>query len=482
MSKQDANLDAFRTISYSKNPLICSANASLQDAAIRMQERNVGSILVTENDRIKGILTDTDLRRAAAIGVTPKTTPVSDFMIGPVITGEPEISTIRTMHLMLQTGISHLVITKDGSEDGELLGIVSQRDLLTQRGENPEGILLGIAQAETLNQVSALLLKTNALIRHYLKIDLNFRHLSEIRTLINDAVTAKLIYWAIQKHPLPTGVTLSWLAVGSMGRGEQVFPTDQDNAMVFSDVAVPHLEETRGTLLSIAESVNRDLASLGFEYCPANMMAKNPEYCLSLSEWKTRFEHWIANTDEQGLLQSTIFFDFRTVYGNPALELNLHEEISNHLQNHPLFLNYLGLDAVQNPKALGFLGRIKREKQSPQKGRFDLKARLMLPLIDAARALILATGLNDPKNTPQRYIALARAEPQNAEIFLRAAEAFNQVAKIRAQNANRQNGNSRYLLLSRKDRQNRDAIRQIARIINELQALIITRFQLAGLL
>lgn len=482
MSNQDPKFDAFRAISYSKNPLVCSGNESLQEVAIRMQARNAGSILIAKDNTIKGILTDTDLRRAAAIGISPKTTPASDFMIGPVVTCEPEISAVSAMHQMLRSGISHLVITQDGSDCSKLLGIVSQRDLLIQRGENPEGILFAIAKAETLNQLSALQKATDALIRYYLKIDLNFRYLSEIRTLINDAVTAKLINWAIQKYPLPTGVILSWLAVGSMGRGEQVFPTDQDNAMVFSDVAAPHLEKTRRTMLSIAESVNRDLATLGFEYCPANMMAKNPKYCLSLSEWKNRFGHWIDNTDEQGLLQSTIFFDFRTVYGDPALELDLRQEIYNHLRKHPLFLNYLGLDAVQNPKALGFMGRIKRERQSAQKGRFDLKARLMLPLIDAARVLILATGLEDPKNTWQRYLALGHAEPQNAGIFLRAAEAFNQVAQIRAQNADRQNGNSRYLPLRGKDQQNQDTIRQIARVIDELQKLIVTRFQLAGML
>ncbi|WP_368662346.1 DUF294 nucleotidyltransferase-like domain-containing protein [Zobellia laminariae] len=93
----------------------------------------------------------------------------------------------------------------------------------------------------------------------------------------------------------PPPVKFAWLAMGSQGRSEQLLQTDQDNALVFENVPDEQLTETRIYFLELAKLVTKGLFKIGYEYCPAEMMASNPDWCLSLAEWKDRTFHWITN-------------------------------------------------------------------------------------------------------------------------------------------------------------------------------------------
>ena len=115
------------------------------------------------------------------------------------------------------------------------------------------------------------------------------------------------------------------MALGSQGRKEQLLFTDQDNALVFEDVPKEHYEETRAYFLELAKLVTKSLNKIGFEYCEADMMASNPEWCKSLTEWKTQFSNWILKPDEKAVLLSSIFFDYNHVYGSKQLVDNLTE-------------------------------------------------------------------------------------------------------------------------------------------------------------
>ena len=107
-----------------------------------------------------------------------------------------------------------------------------------------------------------------------------------------------------------------WLALGSEGRSEQTFATDQDNALVFvrGDLAL-----NRGRLLTFADSVNDAFAELGIPLCEGGVMAGNLEYCLTLDEWKERFLGWLTAPTPQALLGANIVFDFRPLFGHAAL-------------------------------------------------------------------------------------------------------------------------------------------------------------------
>lgn len=482
MQKELPDWHELRLSVYSDNPLCCGPELTLQEAARQMQQRGAGSVVVCRNGIPEGILTDKDLRRAAAGGADAASTEVRRFMSVPVITVHAGIPVAEALTNMLRSGISHLVITEDGSPATRVTGMVSQRDLLVVQGRSPAGLMQELLSAKSVETLKEIRQKASTLALEYLEQGLPYAHAAGILTALNDALTEKLIGWATQRVQLPEGVPFAWLALGSQGRREQLVPTDQDNALVFGDVPVGDLEKTRAAFADLAWRVNDGLEELGFDKCPAGMMAGNPKWCLSALEWRDLFGRWIDAPDESGLLHSTIFFDFRSLYGPPELEQALLVAIGEHLVPKPIFLNYLGIDALKNPKPQGLLGRFRLERSGKNKGLFDLKARMLIPLTDAARLLILASGLDDPKNTGQRFTALAGAEPQNAELYHMAEKVFGYLAGLRARAAREQNGTGRYLDLRRLGRWERGELRRCAKVIGQLQQLLLVRFQLARLL
>jgi len=110
----------------SRPVLTCTPETSLREAAARMAERNVGSIVVVEGEKPVGIITERDMVRFVAEGV-PGETRVGEVMTRNLVTAGPGEAASRLLCTMLERGIRRIPIV-DG--EGRLLGIVSLRDLV----------------------------------------------------------------------------------------------------------------------------------------------------------------------------------------------------------------------------------------------------------------------------------------------------------------------------------------------------------------
>jgi CBS domain-containing protein len=109
---------------------------SLVDAARRMHERRVGAVVVTERDRLVGIVTERDILRAVATGVIDGS--VGDAMThGPDTIG-PDESAGHAAALMIHGGFRHLPVV----ESGDVVGMLSIRDLVrvSVDDEAPRGV------------------------------------------------------------------------------------------------------------------------------------------------------------------------------------------------------------------------------------------------------------------------------------------------------------------------------------------------------
>jgi CBS domain-containing protein len=110
-----------------KELLQIDADASVFEAVKRMVEANIGSLLVTENGEVAGIVTERDyLRRVTLEGRTDKETPVREIMSSPLIVVTPETTIDECMALMTDRRIRHLPVV----ESGRVTGLVSIGDLV----------------------------------------------------------------------------------------------------------------------------------------------------------------------------------------------------------------------------------------------------------------------------------------------------------------------------------------------------------------
>jgi CBS domain-containing protein len=98
---------------------------SLRAAAARMWRQQTGSLLITEDGRLAGIITERDVLRAVALGADPDQSSVDDVMTAEVFTVPPDMQVQDAARLMASRWIRHLPVV-DGEE---LLGVVSMRDM-----------------------------------------------------------------------------------------------------------------------------------------------------------------------------------------------------------------------------------------------------------------------------------------------------------------------------------------------------------------
>jgi CBS domain-containing protein len=104
-----------------------SGGASVIEAARMMRQYDVGAVMVTEGQRLDGILTERDVAyRVVAEGLDPMATAVRDVMTTDVMTARPSMSATQALQLMAENRMRHLpVVEADG-----VVGIVSVRDFL----------------------------------------------------------------------------------------------------------------------------------------------------------------------------------------------------------------------------------------------------------------------------------------------------------------------------------------------------------------
>jgi CBS domain-containing protein len=113
--------------------LTIESAATVLETIKRMVEANVGSLLVTENGRLTGIVTERDyLRRVTLEGRDEKETPVREIMTSELVYVTPDTSIDECMAVMTERRIRHLPVLSEGQE---IAGVVSIGDVVKFRSK-----------------------------------------------------------------------------------------------------------------------------------------------------------------------------------------------------------------------------------------------------------------------------------------------------------------------------------------------------------
>ncbi len=463
---------------FSKNPITCSDETTIENAAQIMTVKRVGSLIVEHDKKPLGILTDKDLRIKVATGKFSIKENVIHIMSSPVICASPDISIAEAQIVMMKHKITHLCITADGTMDSEVIGVMSEHDIVLIRENNPSVLIKQIKRSYSAADLKSVKEKSNQLLQQYIQQSAAIDFVAKIISEINSALTSRAIELAIETIGSKPPVPFTWLSLGSQGRKEQMLTTDQDNAILYEGKAS---SENKAYFLKLGKLVTETLHEIGFDYCPAKMMASNEKWCLSMEEWKSQFKKWIEQPTEENIMFCTIFFDFTSFYGNDELVDELNDFITDLMKKNKIFLKLLGKNALQNPAPLGFFRQFLVEDSGEHKNQFDIKSRAMMPLVDAARLLTLETG-QIQRNTIERFASLIEKEDYNKEVYENCIEAYKTLLEFRTNHGLHNNNSGRFIVLDDLTKLEKLALKGCFKAVKEIQNLIMVRFQLAQLL
>lgn len=482
IAKDNLSYSNLHSVNYTKKPLSCTIKSTVKEAAIKMSNQKISCIIVVDEACLpKGIITNSDFKNKIATGRFSIDTSVKDIMSSPVITQSKNLTVLDAQLQMIKHKVGHLCITEDGTSNSKLIGILTNHDVLASLGNNPTVILKEIKRAKKTKEIREIRNKANLLLKSYLEQNIPLSHISKIISEINDGVTIRVIELSLKKMETPPPVKFTWLALGSQGRKEQLLYTDQDNAIIFEDVKEENYLETKAYFLKLAGYVTKSLHKIGYEYCPAEMMANNPKWCLSLTEWKNQFNDWIINIDEKAILLSSIFFDFNHIYGEISMSKELTKNIFKTLKERSLLFSFLGKEAIASPSPLGFFKQFLVENNGDHKDSFNIKTRALMPLINAARLLTLSNNISEINNTAQRFERLAEIEPQNKELYQSCSYAFKALLKFKTKQGILNNDSGKFIQLESLTKEEKLKLKRCFKPIREIQEVLSIRFNLTNI-
>jgi CBS domain-containing protein len=175
---------------------------------------------------------------------------------------------------------------------------------------------------------------------------------------------------------------------------------------------------------------------------------------------------------------SSIFFDYEMAFGEAKIEEAIENLIYNNAKNNTLFFDFLGNDALRNNAPLSFFKKFIVEEEGPNKDKFDIKTRALMPLVDSARLFALSFSIKGVNNTYSRFKQLAIADPRNAEIYINCAEAFLTLSKFRTLEGLKNEDSGQFINLNELNKMDKERLKNALAPMRELEELIKDKFQL----
>ena len=245
---------------------------------------------------------------------------------------------------------------------------------------------------------------------------------------LNDALAARVVALTAEEARLPAA-NWCWISLGSEGRHEQTLVTDQDNGLIFSASDEQEADLLREVFLPFAKQTNQRLADCGFTLCTGDIMAGNPAWCRSEEEWKTLFFDWIHKPEPTALLNASIFFDVRPLYGDFSLVDPLRDMLARWAPPAETFLRLMATNALAAEPPIGFTGDVVMEKEG--KERFvDIKKYGVRIFVDTARIFGLAHGVKSA-STRTRFLQGGEKAGMSALDISAALQAMSELQRLR---------------------------------------------------
>ncbi|MDA3954360.1 MAG: DUF294 nucleotidyltransferase-like domain-containing protein [Bacteroidales bacterium] len=410
---------------FVKDLLKCDIETSIHDVALIMTKKNQNVLFITQNNNIIGIVTDSDLRSRVLAKNFDSSNSIAQIMTAPVLEVQDNLLLYEAVLIFNKQNVSHLAVKNNKSK---IIGVLNNNDVHAMHRNSISYLVREVEIAENTEYIEKITNKLPILIKALIDSGARTQNITRIITSLTDAITNRLIALAIDSLGSPP-CKFAFIAVGSEGRMEQTLATDQDNAIIFENVDKNNHLVYKKYFLELGEKVTKALNQLGFKYCKGEVMANNPKWVLSITEWENQFTNWINNSDPKSILEAGIFFDLRCINNEKNLTKNLQNFIFQAIENKAVFFQHMANPILNYKSVVNLFGNIVSNSKNNDQNTLDIK-KIILPITSFIRLYSLNNKIH-ATNSLIRLEKLYAANQINKTLFNEINVSYNYLMLLR---------------------------------------------------
>jgi CBS domain-containing protein len=294
------------------------------------------------------------------------------------------------------------------------------------------------------------------------------RYISKLITELNFKIYQKVFVMSV---PLEYHNRCALIVMGSEGRGEQVFRSDQDNALIIAD------GEDIARYQGFMQDFSAALQTLGFPPCPGKVMVNNPVWCKDITAYRHDIEQWVHSFDEAMFQQLSIFLDTAFVAKDESLLRTLKSHLNHQFEGRDDLLAHIAKAALSFDTPLSiFSGFIVSDDH---KAELDLKKGGIFALVHGIRTLALEKGVAET-NTIERIKELNNLHVFDKAFATELIESYDTLLTVRLKAVLSHDDNKDANCINPKllQKVERDLLKDSFKIVNKFKKFLSFHFHL----
>lgn len=413
-----------------KSPVAsCGPDTSLRETFKLMEERKIGSMVITNKDnRLLGVITFSGLAKAVMMNDAGPDEKIINIAFETPRIIEPDTALWEAEELQKRHSAKYLIVL----EDQRPIGMVSQTDILRVLISRPSTLANRMREAGNIKELAELARQMADAAADAQETNHRpssaVRLLSETHLVIQRRVVELTLKWMEGKGYGKPPVKFSVLIMGSGGRLDMLLNPDQDNGLIIEDTPKSESKTVKEWFDRFSKRMNKCLDQVGYVLCPGEIMARNTLYRKTLSKWKKQISHITEKPTEKAARWSNVVFDFDTLYGDDSMTVELRHHLLSEIAKKPRLLKMMADHDAEGKPALGFFNQLVTTKD--EQGQYiDIKRNGLRIISDAARIFSLQNSIA-VQNTTDRLNALVRVGKLSDDFKDSVQEAYEELLDL----------------------------------------------------
>ena len=407
---------------FLRTPNIVEFETNLFDVVKIFNERRTTNVLVknSNNQSDLGIFSMTNLQRALLSKLPLESTQVGPLSNFQLITVDAKDHLYDALATMIKHSVQRVVVL----DQGNIIGILEQVDLLSFIANSSSLVVQKIVQANSLDDLKIPAEQITNLIsvlhKNGTKVAMIGKLVQELNAKLFERTWSLIASPELQQHSC-------LFVMGSEGRGEQILKTDQDNGLIIES-GFPIDEKVA---LACSQFSNT-LLEFGFPECPGKIMVNNSDWCMSEDRFRETARQWLLEPSADSLMNLAIFLDSHPISGNSSLLHNVKKALFELVTDNQFLLSRFASAIESFSSEIGWWNRLLTLGSEHSDRKINLKKAGIFAIVHGVRSLALENHVW-ANSTSDRVAELVRLNKFPEDLAREVIESLHLLMELKLQ-------------------------------------------------